>query len=331
MRVLGSVKVAACVVLFGMASDGWGQGGPKTEVLLNSPTLKLLVRDNSESPEVLSGLQSLYHRITAPDFDAYDPDTLGASAGMNFEHIISGHRNPNNKFTPRHGKYLLSRISPDSTVLVRKSEDSPWRVSSEFRYQLAEPNAIDFDFECQFHEPELFGERGYASFFFANYMNDVIDPALHFRGVASASGEERWIRAEASVRHPDYNGGGTYRDVDAEPLVYDDDHDFKLNLWSYDFPKFTQPFYFGKAANGMCLILMFDKGEEPDEEIRFSLFKFKLNKFPRPAWDFQFVVRKVRPLVKYKFGGRLIWKKFESPEDCQKEYQRWIESRRRPQ
>jgi len=329
MNPLRRLKIATFVILFATTSNAWGQGEIQTEVLLESPTLKMLVRDNSESPERLSGLQSLFDRVTAPQFDAYDPDTGGASAGLNFEHIISGHRNPNNKFTPRHGNYVLFQESKNSTVLVRQAKDSPWRVSSELRYRLGEPNAVDFDFDCQFHEPDLVGKRGYATFFFANYMNDVIDPAVHFRGVTSASGEERWIRGEAPIGHPDYNGGGTYRDVNAEPLSYDEDHDFKLNLWSYDYPRFTQPFYYGKAENGMCLILMFDEGPEPDEEIRFSLFKFKLNQFPRPAWDFQYVVRKVRPESKHGFSGRLIWKKFESPKDCLNEYQRWIKSRRR--
>ena len=321
------VKVAVCVILLGTMADGWAQGEIQTEVSLESLAPQVIVRDNSDSPERLSGLQSLFHRVTTPQFDAYDPDTPGASAGLNFEHIISGHRNPNNKFTPRHGKYTLYEKTSESTVLVRRAEDSPWRVSSEFHYQLSEPEAIDFDFECQFHEPGLLGERGYAAFFFANYMNDVIDPALHFRGIGSESGEEQWIRAEAPKGHIDYNGGGSYRGLNAEPLNYDTNHDFKLNLWSYDYPRFTLPFYYGKASNGMCLILMCDKGVEPDEEIRFSLFKFKLKKFSRPAWDFQFVVRKVRPMIRYGFSGRLIWKPFESPEDCLNEYQRWIESR----
>ena len=41
--------------------------------------------------------------------------------------------------------------------------------------------------------------------------------------------------------HADYNGGGTYRHVDARAAhAYDWDHDFKLNLWSYDEPRFTR-------------------------------------------------------------------------------------------
>ena len=69
--------------------------------------LKAVLRDNARSPKVLSGLASLVHQKDAPAFDALDPDSPGASAGLNFEHIISGHKNANNAFTPRHGKYAL--------------------------------------------------------------------------------------------------------------------------------------------------------------------------------------------------------------------------------
>ncbi len=46
--------------------------------------------------------------------------------------------------------------------------------------------------------------------------------------------------ADAPPGHADYNGGGTYRHVDAQALAYDAEHDFKLNLWSYDEPRFTR-------------------------------------------------------------------------------------------
>jgi hypothetical protein len=60
-----------------------------------------------------------------------------------------------------------------------------------------------------------------------------------------------------------------------------------------------------------------------DDEIRFSLFKFKLPKKSRPAWDFQYVIHRVFENRSYGFRGRLIWKKFVSSEDCENEYCRW--------
>ena len=260
----------------------------------------------------------------AAGFDAFDPDTRGASAGLNFEHIISGHENPNNKFTPRHGRYTLHKL-PDgkSVMLVRRAEDCPWKVASTLEYVVNEPHYIDFTFRCTPQDASLFGSRGYAVFFFANYMNDVEDVSLHFRGHESPHGKEVWIAADAPKGHPDWNGGGNYRALTADDLAYDDDVQFRLNTWSYDWPRIAKPFYYGRAGRGMTLILMFDRLHSDRDQIRFSLYKFKLPKHPRPAWDFQYVINRVESGAEYGFRGRLVWKKFVSAEDCLNEYERW--------
>ena len=283
-----------------------------------------LLRDNSNSPKVLSGLDSLFNRQDAPGFDAFDPDDRGASAGLNFEHVICGHSNQANAFTPRKGRYDLVPLGDGmSAKLVRMAENDPWALSSSLRYSLSGSNAIDFEFQCRAQNRELFGQRGYAVLFFANYMNDAAEVPIHFRGVAAPGEAEQWISADAPPGHPDYNHGGTYRSLPASDLQYDTNHNFKLNLWSYDYPRFTQPFYYGQAAHGMVMILMFDRMHSREDEIRFSLFKFKLPRRPRPAWDFQYVIHEVEPGRSHGFKGRLIWKKFVSPEDCQAEYRRW--------
>lgn len=286
--------------------------------------LSVIFRDNSRSPEVLSGIQSLFHIKDAPGFDAFDPDTRGASAGLNFEHIISGHKNPDNKFTPRHGTFELTE-NPDrkSVTLTRRAEDSPWKVDSIFTYTVVEPHYIDFDFQCSPRDAAKFGSRSYAIFFFANYMNDVADAALHFRGHADANAPEQWISANAPPGPADWNGGGNYRSIKAEDLEYDDDVQFRLNTWSYDWPRFSKPFYYGRAERDMTLILMFDRMFSDRDQIRFSLYKFKMPKYPRPAWDFQYVINSVNADEQYGFSGRLVWKRFVSEEDCVKEYDRW--------
>lgn len=286
--------------------------------------LRVVLRDNSQSPKVLSGVDSLVNHYEAPDFDAFDPDPPNASAGLNFEHIISGHKNRSNSFTPRKGKFTLS-VLPDgkSAVLVRKQEDDPWFMASTLKYTVTEPHYIDVDFRCIPHDRALFGERGYAILFFANYMNDVEQIGLNFRGIEGPNEEEKWITADGPQRHPDWNHGGTYRSLPASDLQYDADHNFKLNSWSYDYPRFTKPFYFGRAGKGMVLILMFNKIHTEEDEIRFSIFKFKVHRSPRPAWDFQYVIRKIEEEREYGFRARLVWKKFVSPEDCLNEYETW--------
>jgi len=286
--------------------------------------LSLLLRDNSLSPATLSGIDSLFNHHDAPEFDAFDPDGRGASAGLNFEHIICGHSNIANAFAPRHGRYDLYRLADShSALLVRQAEDDPWRFKSTFKYSINQTNAIDFRFECKAQAPELFGSRGYAVLFFANYMNEVEALSIHFRGVSKAGGDEQWISAEAPAGHMDYNHGGTYISAAARPLEYDTNHNFKLNLWNYEFPRFTEPFYYGRVSHGMVFILMFDRMHTAADEMRFSLFKFKVPRHPRPAWDFQYVIHRVQAGRSYGFSGRLVWKKFVSPEDCWNEYRRW--------
>ncbi len=323
--ILQQVLVLAVAGLSPTVPAAEGALGERVQTLtIERGNLQVLLRDNALSPGVLSGVNSLFNRAEAPDFDAFDPDARGASAGLNFEHVISGHSNAFNAFSPRRGRYDLIK-TPDSSsaMLVRKREDDPWALASTFKYSVSDSNAIDFEFECRADQPELFGLRRYAVLFFADYMNDVFEVPIHFRGVVAPGATEEWIRAEAPPGHPDYNQGGTYRSAPAPALEYDTNHNFKLNLWSYDYPRFTQPFYYGRAANGMTLLLMFDKMFSAEDEIRFSLFKFKVPRHPRPAWDFQYVIHQVEAGRSYGFKGRLIWRKFLSREDCWEEYRRW--------
>ncbi|GMU22036.1 MAG: hypothetical protein AMXMBFR13_21240 [Phycisphaerae bacterium] len=299
-------------------------GDPVQRVKIEHGDLSVIFRDNSESPGVLSGVQSLFNEQAAPGFDAFDPDSPGASAGLNFEHIISDHQDPHNAFSPRHGPYTLHRLPDDNAVvLVRRKEDSPWSVSSRMTYTVRAPHYIDLEFECTPHDRSRFGKRNYAIFFWADYMNDVAAVPIHFRGIERPGDGEKWIAAEGPSGHPDWNQGGTYRHLQAEPLAYDEDHNFKLNTWSYEWPRFTKPFHYGRAARDMVFIMMFDRAWTPEDEVRFSLFKFKLKKFPRPAWDFQYVIHDVQAGQRYGYKARVVWKKFVSPEDCLKEYESW--------
>jgi hypothetical protein len=294
------------------------------EILLDKGDLRVLFKDNSQSPQILSGLQSLFNAAAAPEFDAFDPDTPSASAGLNFEHIISGQNNQHNKFSPRKGPYSLHRLENGRSVVLRRdAADSPWQMASTLTYTLIEPHYIDFDFKCTPRDASLFGSRGHALLFFANYMNDVADAAIHFRGISEEGAEESWISADAPKGPSLYEGGGTYRHKDAPPLLFDEDLEFNLNSWSYDWPKYSEPLYYGLAAKNMVFILMFDRAYTEEDEIRFSVFKFKLNRFPRPAWDFQYVIHKVETGKEYGFKGRLVWKRYIGTEDCLEEYRAW--------
>lgn len=320
--VLRTLVGAPLIGFVGVSRAAENESGPVPHEV-SAGDLRVLFRDNAESPRLLSGLDGLFH-ASAPEFDAYDPDNPGASAGLNFEHIISGHANPNNKFTPRKGPFPIS-VLPDgrSVRLTRRREDGPWDMSSTLTYTVTPPHYVDMEFRCTPHDASLFGDRGYAVLFFANYMNDVEDLALHFRGKAGPGEPESWIAGEAPPGHPDWNQGGTYRSVDAADLQYDEDVKFRLNSWSYDWPRFTQPFYYGRATRGMTLMMMFDRTHTDIDEVRFSLFKFKTNRRPRPAWDFQYVIKRIETGREYGFRARLVWKPFAGADDCAREYAEW--------
>ena len=325
MKKLQRIRKPAVLLmaLFGAVSLA-GTSIPIQEAVIENGQLRVVFRDNTRSPQVLSGVGSLRNMHHAPDYDAYDPNHSGASAGLNFEHLISGHRNPNNKFTPRHGNYRLYLIPDGKSVrLVRKAQDSPWKVASTLTYTVNEPYYVDFEFRCSLLDGSLFGERGFAVLFFANYMNDVEEIPIHFLGLEKAGTAEKWITAEAPNTHPHWRGGGNYRSLPAKDLTYDQDVEFRLNTWSYEWPRFTRPFYYGRTGRGMTLILMFDRMHSARDQIRFSLYKFKLPRFPRPAWDFQYVINHVESNQEYGFRGRMVFKKFVSREDTLREYEDW--------
>src|SRR5262245_61113977 len=148
LRVLAGVPILSWPVLVTAADD---DAHPVSHEV-RAGDLRVLFRDNTDSPKQLSGLDSLFH-ASAPDFDAYDPDDRGASAGLNFEHIISGHQNSNNAFTPRKGPFPMTVLSDGRSVrLTRKREDDPWAMSSELTYTVTPPNYVDMDFRCTPHD-----------------------------------------------------------------------------------------------------------------------------------------------------------------------------------
>ena len=126
--------VLAIILVAGLANAAkTADDAPTQSVGIEQGALSAIFRDNSKSPRVLSGVDALFNTDVAPGFDAFDPVGRGASAGLNFEHIISGHANPANMFTPQHGKYDLRRLSGGASVqLVRRAEDEPWKVASTF-------------------------------------------------------------------------------------------------------------------------------------------------------------------------------------------------------
>src|ERR1043166_6772904 len=85
-------------------------GEPVQTLQIQRGDLSVLLRDNALSPGVLSGVDSLFNRKDAPEFDAFDPDGRDSSAGLNFEHIIGAHSTAASAFPPRRGRYDLPSL-----------------------------------------------------------------------------------------------------------------------------------------------------------------------------------------------------------------------------
>ena len=288
---------------------------------MSSGDLRVAAWDNTYSPGRLSGLRSLLNLRDAPDYDAF-------RVALNFEHVISGHNRPANDFSPRHGPYRLKQITETSVEWVRRAEDSPWKLDSTMRARLSAPNAIDFRFSCTPRDAGLFGEHGYAVLFWANYMNPLTEIDMHFRGVTGPDEEEKWVSVQAPRTDFLHRHGGVYRSRDAKRLSFDDDHKSPWNVASYQFPRFTRPFYYARADHDMVLIMMFDRMATAVDEIRFAMYRFQVKEETRrPAWDFQYVIRKVEAGRRYGFSGRLVYKKFAGAADCESEYERWRSGR----
>ena len=93
-------------------------GEPVQTLTLQRGNISALLRDNALSPGLLGGVDSLFNRVDAPDFDAFDPAERGASAGLNFEHVICGHSNAFNSFTPRRGRYELFKLADGRSAML---------------------------------------------------------------------------------------------------------------------------------------------------------------------------------------------------------------------
>ena len=193
------------------------------------------------------------------------------------------------------------------------------------KYTVTAPHYIDFEFSCRPHDARRFGDRRYALLFWADYMNDVEDVALHFRGVNEPGGDEQWIAADAPPDIPTTWVAARTATSQHPALEYDADHNFKLNRLELRVsPVHAALLLRPRGEQGMTLMLMFDRTYSEEDEMRFSLFKFKVNdQVRRPAWDFQYVIHRVETGKQYGFRGRLVWKKFVSEEDCLQEYETW--------
>ncbi|MGH0033024.1 MAG: hypothetical protein ACQGVC_24810 [Myxococcota bacterium] len=260
----------------------------------------------------LSGVRSLRHDA-APDFEPL------ASAALNYEHLIAGRADPRNTMAPRRGPLELRQPAPDTATLHRAAADSPWGVEATLTLRAVAPHYLDMSFRCRFDDPAAFDPHGYAAFFFASYMQGVVDEGLHF--LADDDGREMWVRVDGSeIAHPAWDHGGSWVAANGgTDLAFEPWNGEARNLWAYTAPEIAAPFYWGQLEHGMVWAVMFDRLATAEDEIRFALFRFRPG---FPAWDFGYVVRDTRSGV-CGFDARVVYKPFVSAGDVEDEWRAW--------
>jgi hypothetical protein len=306
MRANGRKRLAMdrIAVLAALAAVACGDQHHSRGATFTVGDLTATFADNGDSPHWLSGARSVVHGPTGAS--AFDT-VKRWSGGLNFEHLIAGHFDPANAFEPRRGWMGLSILpTGDGVVLYRPRETSQWAVESSIAYRMLAPNHIDMDFRCTVHDPARFAPESYAAFFFASYMHGAESPAITFPSDGGL----------VSVVEP-----GTYIGRDAEHLEIAPGHDSPHNLAAHDAPRIDEPYYFGRFANGMVWVAMFDKLVAESDEIRFALFAFKGSQLP--AWDFSYVLRDLA--APCGFRARFVFEPFGGADDVADEFAAWSE------
>ncbi len=299
------------------------KGSPPPYCMTNGD-LTACLRGNEAVPSFINGINSLVNNEDAPGVNAYDLNRAGAD----WEHIISGAEDTRNRFEPRTGAYTLSVVDGQTIQLTRLAADDAWGVGETSTFKMVAPHAIDLTARFTVQDASVFAPYGYALMFFADYMAAVPDLSLHFLGQTGPGQPESWITTDAPPGSPCWSQGGNFRHVAAAALPYAANHSTCYNVASYEWPRYTKPFYYGLSSNGMVYEVMFDKGYSAEDQMRLTLFKFliKLGQPLRPAWDWQYVINQVVSGQEYGYRARIVWKQFVSADDVLSDYQTWIAS-----
>lgn len=244
-----------------------------------------------------NGIGSLTHKMQRTN--AFVPSI----AGLNFEHIHDGTKvGLIEKFEPRKFPMHLRRIN-DHTVELYQPPTGNWKLESCGRYTLLDDGTIEYTFECIPHQANY--AKGYIGLFWASYINEPADKAIHFRGrLKSVPAVPDWIKAIS----PKHGVDSTHPPASRHPSV-EVDPDFPLTLVGHPSKyEYTDSWYYG-ISKGMALAFMFS----PKDNIWFAQSPSGGGN-GNPAWDFQWFIHAPQVGKAYGFTMRLAYLPYANRE-----------------
>lgn len=222
-------------------------------------------------------------------------------AGLNFEHIHDGTSAVARDFFEPRSSAMEIRIVDGDVVELYQPPTPNWKLESCGRFHSLEDGTIEYTFECIAHEP-LF-RRGFMGFFWASYIHNPQDAAIHFRGSRSTAGRSaRWIRS-ISPRHGSNSTHAPNEQI--EKLSFDPSFPLTLIDHPSDY-RYDDPWYFG-VSHGMAYVQMF----RSQDRIWFAQSPTG-GGASNPAWDFQWFVPRYRVGRAYGFVMRASYLPFDN-------------------
>jgi hypothetical protein len=256
-------------------------------------------------------------------------DNMG---GLNFEHIFNGTEADEkiSWFTPRKDYHTVEKLSDSVAIVGHSAEESTWGIESIMYYTFVSDSAVDMEFRVRLHEDRF--PLGYVAFMWASYMQGSIDRVIHFYGIEGD--RQGWVSFGETTSEGFETG--TIAAIGVDPLNYEE-NSATLNIIEHADKKFLHPFYYGlmdgdanreTVDDTMAYVMMFDQ----KESIRLAMWNFEKdeNRNPdpmKPAWDWQFIVRKPQLNKWYSYKARMAYFPFESKDAILDYFLEWKEGR----
>ncbi len=272
--------------------------GDVTAIIVNNAAINLPELPNHRAG--YNGVASLTHKNRRENL------FVPIVAGLNFEHIHDGTKEGlKEKFEPRAFPMEL-RIIDDSTVELYQPPTGNWKLESCGRYRILDDGTIEYTFECV---PRRGGyKHGKIGLFWASYIHQPEDKAIHFKGHLKASkAPGEWIKAIT----PNHGVDSTHPFANGHQEMWVDE-DFPLTLVNHPSKyEYTEPWYYG-VSHGMAFVQMF----RPKDQIWLAQSPSGGGQ-GNPAWDFQWFIPDYKVDEAYGFVMRAAYLPYESREQIE--------------